>query len=104
MKQLSSEQAVKVAAILKKYKVDLSTVGTHNPWDSNTERAEAYRQFIQKESPELAAELSAHKAPSLAYMALQDDLKGGADIDLNTLPPELRKEFEARNPQICATR
>ena len=102
MKQLTSDQAVKVAAILQKYKVNLNEVGSHNPWDSNSERAEAYRQFIQKENPALAAELSQHKAPSLAYMALQDDLKGGADIDLNSLPKELRQEFEQRNPEICA--
>ena len=102
MKQLTPEQATQVASILQKYKVDLSTVGSHNPWDSNSERAEAYRQFIQKESPALAAELSQHKAPSLAYMALQDDLTGGADIDLNNLPKELRQEFEQRNPEICA--
>ena len=99
---MTSDQAVKVAAILQKYKVNLSEVGSHNPWDSNSERAAAYRQFIQQENPALAAELSEHKAPSLAYQALQADLQGGADIDLNTLPPELRKEFEQRNPEICA--
>ena len=102
MKQLTSEQASKVAQILKKYKVDLTTVGSHNPWDSNSERSEAFRQFISKEDPTLAAELSAHKAPTLAYLALEEDLAGGADIDLNSLPTELRREYEQRNPEVCA--
>ena len=102
MKQLTGEQAARVAQILKRYKVDLSTVGSHNPWDSNSERSEAFRQFISKEDPTLAAELSAHKAPSLAYLALEEDLAGGADVDLNSLPTELRREYEQRNPEVCA--
>jgi hypothetical protein len=102
LKQLTPEQATQVASILQKYKVDLSTVGSHNPWDSNSERAETFRQFIQQESPVLAAELSQHKAPSLAYMALKGDLAGGADIDINALPAELRQEFEQRDPELCA--
>jgi len=101
LKQLTPEQATKVAAILTKYKVDLSTVGTHNPWDSNSERAESFRQFIQHESPELAAELSQHKAPSLAYMALEQEIKSGADIDVSKLPPAVLREWEERNPALA---
>jgi CheY-like chemotaxis protein len=96
---LTPAQALRVAQALERHGLSVDGLTATNPWGHDTPRSREVQAVVLAADPQLAAELMAAGAPpSLAFLALQEQLSGGADVDLLQLPRELRVEVEQRMP------